>query len=142
MNASVLTERSKIIQPLHKSQKNMSEDIRFRLKSGMIVKVHQVIKDVNKKGEEKERIQIFEGQIIATKHGNEPGATFTVRKVSNGIGVEKIFPVHSPVVANIELLRQMRLRRAKAYFLRTYKKKLREVKKAVKVDTKTSTETK
>ncbi|PIR04304.1 MAG: 50S ribosomal protein L19 [Candidatus Magasanikbacteria bacterium CG11_big_fil_rev_8_21_14_0_20_39_34] len=113
----------------------MSEDIRSHLKPGMIIKVHQVIKDVNKKGEEKERIQIFEGQIIATKHGNEPGATFTVRKVSNGVGVEKIFPVHSPVVAKIELLRQMRLRRAKAYFLRTYKKKLREVKKTPKMDT-------
>jgi len=70
------------------------------LKPGMIVKVHQKIKDVNAKGEEKERIQLFEGIILAIKHGKEAGATVTVRKISDGIGVEKIFPIHSPVVEN------------------------------------------
>ena len=104
------------------------EDIRNTVKPGMIVRVHQKIKDITPKGEEKERIQIFEGTVIARKHGNEPGATFTVRKLSKGIGVEKIFPIHSPVVAMVELVRQMRVRQSRPYFLRDYKKKLKEVK--------------
>lgn len=107
----------------------MSDDIRLALKPGMIVKVHQKIKELNAKGEEKERIQIYEGIIIAVKHGTESGATVTVRKVSDGIGVEKIFPIHSPVVAKIELVRQMQVSHARPYFLREYKKKLKEVKK-------------
>jgi len=107
----------------------MSEDIRMALKPGMIVKVHQKIKDVNAKGEEKERIQLFEGTILAVKHGKEPGATVTVRKISDGVGVEKIFPLHSPVVEKIELVRQMKVKQARPYFLREYKKKLTEVRK-------------
>jgi large subunit ribosomal protein L19 len=117
-----------------KNVKNMSDDIRNSLKSGMIVKVHQKIKETNRKGEEKERVQIFEGIIINIKHGNEAGSTITVRKISGGIGVEKIFPVYSPIVENIELVRQMRVKQAKAGFIRTYKKKLREVKKKVPVE--------
>jgi large subunit ribosomal protein L19 len=104
----------------------MSEDIRTNLKPGMQVKVHQRITDTNAKGEEKQRIQIFEGIILAVKHGNEPGATITVRKVSNGVGVEKIFPIHSPVVEKIELVRAMKVRQARPYYLRTTKKKLKE----------------
>lgn len=106
----------------------MSDDIRNNLRSGMIVKVHQKIKELNAKGEEKERIQVYEGMIIAVKHGNEAGATVTVRKISDGVGVEKIFPIHSPVVAKIELVRQMRVRQAKPNYVRTYKKKLKEIK--------------
>lgn len=105
----------------------MSEDIRFSLKPGMIVKVHQKIKETNAKGEEKERIQIFEGTVIATRHGNEAGGTVTVRKVSDGVGVEKIYPIHSPAVAKFELVRQMQVNKAKAFYLRDYKKKLKEV---------------
>lgn len=106
----------------------MSEDIRTSVKPGMIIKVHQKIKETNAKGEEKERIQLFEGIVLAVKHGTEPGATVTVRKVSDGVGVEKIFPIHSPVVDKIELVRQIRVRRAKPNFLRSSKKKLKEVK--------------
>lgn len=105
----------------------MSEDIRNTVKSGMIVRVHQKIKELNTKGEEKERIQIFEGIILARKHGTEPGATITVRKISGGIGVEKIFPVYSPIVAKIELVRQMKVNQSRPFFIRTYKKKLKEV---------------
>src|SRR3989338_3974982 len=107
----------------------MAEDIRNKLKSGMIVKVYQKIKEKSKTGEDKERLQLFEGIVLAVKHGNEPGATVTVRKISEGIGVEKIFPIHAPVVDRIELVRQMRVRQARPYFLRTYKKRLKEVKK-------------
>jgi large subunit ribosomal protein L19 len=114
----------------------MSEDIRNAVKPGMIVKVHQKIKELNAKGEEKERVQIFEGTILAVKHGTEPGATFTVRKMSEGVGVEKIFPVASPVVVKVELVRQIKVRRAKPTYLRKYKKTLREVKKEVKKDEK------
>jgi len=108
----------------------MSADIRESVKAGMIVRVHQKIKETNRKGEEKERIQIFEGIIIGVKHGGEPGATITVRKISGGIGVEKIFPIHSPIVDKVELVREMRVKHAKAGFIRNYKKKLKEVKKS------------
>ncbi len=113
------------------------EDIRHALKPGMIVKVHQKIKDVNSKGEEKERIQIFEGIILAIKHGKEHGATFTVRKDAKGYGVEKIFPINSPVVAAVELVRQMKVIQARPYFIRDYKKKLKEIKPEKKAATPT-----
>ena len=105
----------------------MSDDIRHNLKPGMIVKVHQKIKETNTKGEEKERIQIYEGIILAVKHGSTVGATVTVRKVSEGVGVEKIFPINSPVVVKIELVRQMGVNRARPYYIRTHTKKLKEV---------------
>ena len=93
---------------------------------GMTIKVHQKIKETNPKGEEKERIQVFEGLVIKRKGGNSTGATVTVRKVSNGVGVERIFPINVPTVAKVEKIKQAQVRRAKLYFLRTSKKKLKE----------------
>lgn len=83
------------------------------LKPGDTVRVWQKIEE---KG--KTRLQAFEGLILARKHGNEAGGTFTVRKVSSGVGVEKIFPVHSPLIDRVELVKRARVRRAKLYFIR------------------------
>lgn len=83
------------------------------LKPGDTVRVWQKIEE---KG--KTRLQAFEGLVLARKHGNEAGGTFTVRKVASGVGVEKIFPVHSPVIDRVELVKTARMRRAKLYFIR------------------------
>lgn len=108
----------------------MTEEIKkIVYKPGMVVKVHQKVKEFNAKGEEKERVQIYEGTIIAVKHGTETGATITVRKVSDGVGVEKIFPIYSPVIDKIEVVRQYQTRRAKLNYLRgDFKRKMDEVK--------------
>lgn len=99
------------------------------LKPGMTVKIYQKIKELNIKGEEKERIQFFEGIIIGKKHGKEAGGTITVRKISDGVGVEKIFPLNLPTISKIEIKKQAKTRRAKLSFLkRGYKKRLKETK--------------
>lgn len=94
---------------------------------GAIVRVQQKIKEKNAKGVEKERVQAFEGMVISRRHGNQPGATVTVRKVSDGIGVEKIYPLYSPVIADIEVLKTMKVRRSKLYYTKNYKKRFKEV---------------
>lgn len=96
---------------------------------GMVVKVHQKIKETNTKGEEKERLQVYEGTIIARRHGSEATATITVRKISDGVGVEKIFPLFSPVIDHIEVVKTLAVRRSKLHFLRgDFKRKLEEAK--------------
>jgi large subunit ribosomal protein L19 len=95
------------------------------LKAGDTVKVHQKIVD---KG--KTRIQIFEGLVLARKHGDEAGATFTVRKVSSGIGVEKIYPLYSPLIEQIEIVKRAKVRRAKLYYIR--EKVAREIKRQMR----------
>lgn len=75
---------------------------------------------------EKERIQVYEGVVIARK-GSLNTETFTVRKVSYGVGVERIFPVHSPIVTRVDVVRQGRVRRAKLYYLRSKKGKFAKV---------------
>ncbi len=80
---------------------------------GDSVKVHVKVREG-----EKDRIQVFNGLVIAMK-GGSVGATFTVRKVSDGIGVERIFPLYSPVIGKIEVTKRGRVRRAKLYYLRT-----------------------
>jgi large subunit ribosomal protein L19 len=75
---------------------------------------------------EKERIQIYEGLVIARK-GARNSETFNVRKISYGVGVERIFPVHSPTIAKVDVVRQGKVRRAKLYYLRTKKGKMAKV---------------
>ena len=89
---------------------------------GDTVKVHVKIKEG-----EKERIQIFQGVVISKRRGNT-NATFTVRKVSYGIGVERIFPLHSPTLDRIEVVTRGRVRRAKIYYLRKLKGKAARIK--------------
>lgn len=100
------------------------------VKPGMVIRLHQSIKEVNPKGEEKERIQVFEGLVIRRRGGSQPGATITVRKVSEGVGVEKIFPLALPSVKKVELVKQYKVRRSNLGFLRTQKKRLKEIQKA------------
>ncbi len=98
---------------------------RWNVKPGMTIKVHQKIREMNAKGEEKERVQIFEGIVLAVR-GAGTSKTFTVRKESNGVGVEKIFPMDLPTIVNVEPVKQAKVRRAKLYNLKSYTKKLKE----------------
>lgn len=95
-----------------------------KIAPGDTVKIYQKIKE-----KDKERIQPFEGLVLARKHGKEIGATITVRKVVAGIGVEKIIPLNSPLVDKIEILKKSKVRRAKLYYLRTAKGKKSHLKK-------------
>ena len=78
----------------------------------------------------KTRLQAFEGLVLCRKHGAESGATFTIRKVASGVGVERIFPLYSPNIDKIEVLRKSKTRRSKLYYIRT--KAVKEVKKRLK----------
>jgi len=100
------------------------------LETGMVIRVHQTIKDINPKGEEKERIQIFEGLVTRRRAGHEAGATATVRKVSEGVGVEKIFPLLLPSIKKVELVKQYKVRRANISFVRDSKKRFKELQTA------------
>ncbi len=83
------------------------------IKPGDIVKVHQKIKEGDK-----ERIQVFEGVVLALKHGKGITGTFTVRKIISGIGVEKTYPLHSPNIEKVEIVSRSKIRRSKLYYLR------------------------
>jgi len=92
---------------------NIDERRAVDLRAGDTVRVWQKIQE---KG--KTRLQAFEGLVLARKHGREAGATFTVRRVASGVGVEKIFPLYSPIIDKIEVVKRSRVRRAKLYHIR------------------------
>lgn len=100
--------------------------LRWNVKPGMTVKVHQKIREITPKGEEKERVQIFEGIVLGIR-GAGASKTFTVRKESYGIGVEKIFPMDLPTIVNVEAVRQAKIKRAKIYGYKNYTKKFKEI---------------
>jgi large subunit ribosomal protein L19 len=102
-------------------EKQLRQDLE-PFKVGDTVKVHVLIKEGDK-----ERIQIFKCDVIA-RRGSGLGATFTVRKISYGIGVERIFPLHSKMVKKIEVIRHGKVRRAKLYYLRDLKGKAAKLK--------------
>jgi large subunit ribosomal protein L19 len=104
---------------------NMEERSSLGLRAGDTVRVHQKIQD---KG--KTRIQIFEGLVLARKHGSEPGATFTVRKVASGVGVEKVYPLYSPLIDKLEIVKRAKVRRSKLYYIR--EKVAREIKRQMR----------
>ena len=95
------------------------------LRAGDTVRVHQKIKE---KG--KIRIQIYEGLVIAVKHGTEIGGTFTVRAVMSQVGVEKTFPLYSPMIEKIDIIRRSKVRRAKLYYIRD--KASREIRRSLR----------
>ncbi len=106
------------------------------IRPGDTIRVHQKIPAriatqgvAGGKEKDKERIQVFEGIVIARKHGKGVSATITVRKVIAGIGVEKIFPIHSPAIEKIEVLKKGKVKRAKLYYLRTAKGKKARLKR-------------
>lgn len=89
------------------------------IRPGDTVKVWQKIQEgKDKDGTPKFRLQLFEGLILARKHGREAGGTFTVRRVAGGYGVEKIFPLYTPMIDKIEVVKRARVRRAKLYYIR------------------------
>lgn len=94
-------------------QKHMKKNIPD-VKSGDTVRVHIKVREGAK-----ERIQIFEGLVIAAKHGKTLDGTFTVRKESFGVGVERVFPLHSPRIVKIERVKQSKVRRSKLYYMRS-----------------------
>ncbi|PJE76997.1 50S ribosomal protein L19 [Candidatus Uhrbacteria bacterium CG10_big_fil_rev_8_21_14_0_10_48_16] len=99
------------------------------LQAGQTVRLHERIQDVSPKGEVRERIQVFEGMILALG-GSGVSRTITLRKISNGVGVEKIYPINSPLVSKIELIKTAKVRQAKLGFLKDlkqqFKRKLKE----------------
>ena len=109
-----------LLEKFNKEQEKKLPDLR----PGDTVKVHQKIKEGDK-----ERIQIFEGVIIAKKHGKGISATITVRKVVDGVGVERVFPIHSTALEKIEVVKHGKVRRAKLYYLRTAKGKKAKLKR-------------
>ncbi len=110
---------SNIIENIEKEQ--MRIDIPD-FKAGDTIKVHARIKEG-----EKERIQVFQGFVIRKKNGTT-GASFTVRKISYGIGVERIFPLHSPAIDKIELVSRGKVRRGRLYYMRKLKGKAARIK--------------
>jgi large subunit ribosomal protein L19 len=118
---------------------NIEERQKLDLRSGDTVRVWQKITE-----KDKTRLQAFEGLVLARKHGKEAGATFTVRRMSSGVGVEKIFPLYSPVIDKIEVVKRSKVRRAKLYHIREkaakeISRQMRNIRMAKEVEAETET---
>jgi len=113
---------------INKFQSTLDTNNKFAtIKPGWTIRVNQRIKEG-----EKTRVQAFEGMVIARKHGSEAGGTITVRKVSDGIGVEKTFPIYLPSIESVKIVRKAKVRRAKLYFLRD--KTNKEIRKKIRTE--------
>lgn len=119
--------------PIVISSANAEERKNLDLRAGDTVRVAQRITERVKekdKIKEKSRLQSFEGLVLARKHGAEPGGTFTVRRVVDGVGVERIFPLYAPTIEKIEILKRAKVRRAKLYHIR--RKAAKEIRRAMR----------
>ena len=116
-----MTKTATVISPV-----NIEARKAMDIRPGDTIRVHQKIKEADGKS----RIQVFEGIVLARKHGAEAGGTITVRRVSGGFGVEKIFPIYSPAIDKIELVKRSKVRRAKLYHIRD--KAAREIKRQMR----------
>jgi len=119
--------------PIIISSVNIDERKKMDFKAGDSLRVWQRITDriIEKdKVKEKSRLQAFEGLVLARKHGAEAGGTFTVRRVIDGVGVERIFPLYAPTIEKIEILKRAKMRRAKLYHIR--RKAAKEIRKAMR----------
>lgn len=105
---------------------DMEKRQKLGIKAGSTVRVWQKVPEKDGKF----RLQAYEGLVIACKHGQEAGATFTVRRVASGVGMEKIFPLYSPMIDKIEVLREVKVRRSKLYYIR--EKAAREIRRRMR----------
>lgn len=110
---------------------NIKERQSLDIRSGDTVRVTQKIIEKDKKTHKpKTRLQVFEGLCLAVKHGKQAGGTFTVRKLASGVGVERIFPIYSPMIEKIEVVKRSKVRRAKLYHIR--KKAAKEIRRQMR----------
>jgi len=119
-------------RPIDKAQSSQLRTDFPAFRPGDTVRVNVKLREAEG-GKEKERIQPFEGVVIK-RRGHTAGASFTVRRVSFGIGVERIFPLHSPMISSIEVVQQGNVRRAKLYYLRGLKGKSARIKRAARTE--------
>lgn len=125
---SCLRMNSEKVAKLTLSPVNLEARRKLEFRAGDTIRVWvKVLEDAEKK---KYRLQAFEGTVLARKHGMQPGATFTIRKVASGVGVERIFPLYSPMIDEIELVKRSKVRRSKLYYIR--EKAIRDVRRKMK----------
>jgi large subunit ribosomal protein L19 len=118
------------VEPMEITKKQFTS-VKQEERKNLVFKAGDTVRVWNKILEKgKTRLQAFEGLVLCRKHGAEPGATFTIRKVTSGVGVERIFPLYSPNIDRIEIIRKSKTRRSKLYYIRT--KAVKEVKKRLK----------
>src|SRR3989344_4831584 len=118
--------KNNVISPVNKEERS-----KLDIRSGDNIRVTQKITEKDKKtGKPKVRLQAFEGLCLAVKHGKEAGATFTIRKVASGVGVERIFPLYSPNIEKIEVTKRSKVRRSKLYHIR--KKAAKEIRRQMR----------